>query len=124
MPAALARHNAQNLPLRSISSALLCTFLWQIRQNRHRKIILRMFSRLTAVVVLVLAVSSSSRAQQPDSGRSIYLTDSRSVDAQPLNADGLLRLAAERLESQPTVKAKLRQRVDLFGYNLVGSGMY
>jgi len=85
---------------------------------------LRRLVRLTPALVVLVGAASSGQAQQLGARSSVYLADARASAAHVDDAAETLRLALQRLESHATIQAKLRQRVDLFGYHLVGSGNY
>lgn len=71
---------------------------------------------LTAVTVLLLAVGL--RAENPTSSAQIPLSESQQ------SADRLLAQSLAQLASYDSVSAKISQRIDLNGYDLIGDGLY
>ena len=70
------------------------------------------FAVLTAAAVLAIA-GGVVRAQPPDTPQ----------DAAP-NGGALIAQAAQQLWHQPSLQTSIRQQIDLFGQQLVGSGIY
>jgi hypothetical protein len=72
-------------------------------------------------MLAVLAVCASARAFPPATPAR---NQADAVASGPRQGDALLRQAADRVEQMGTVSAKVRQRGDLFGHRMVGSGVY
>jgi hypothetical protein len=90
---------------------------------------------LAAIILLAAAaenVVAQPRAEQPAAGPAVNSSLINNVDVSGATAaaapapDGqqLMAQAARELIQQPALEAKIRQRIDLFGHQLVGSGSY
>lgn len=97
---------APETSLCGLCSARHNTILWK---NHHNREITHKLPKVTLALPLVVLLNAPSTADSPTA-------------AQP--ARPLVDQAAENLAQQPSVEAKLRQRVDLLGNFFVGSGNY
>lgn len=103
-------------------SASYNAILWQIRQNQQMNSILPIF----AGVVAWAAWSLAAHGQTP-----LPLGSSAALDnpaakgaAESSSGDALLRHVIAAVDSQTSISAKVRQRIDLLGHPLIGSGIY
>jgi len=85
--------------------------------------IFRIFRKLLTCCVLTWSLLPVAWADEVPT--STTTPDSTAVSAPPVAAgDELVAKALSALEQQPSVVAKLRERIDLFGEQLIGSGTY
>jgi hypothetical protein len=103
-------------------SASYNAILWQIRQNQKMSFILPIF----AAIVACLAYNLPALAQTP-----LPLNTSAAQAVAPASAapesssgDALLRHVITAVDSQASISAKVRHRIDLLGRRLIGSGVY
>ncbi len=103
-------------------SASYNAILWQIRQNQQMNSILPIFAGVVAWAAWSLAAHGQT---------ALPLGTSAARDNAPANpaaesssGDALLRHVIAAVDSQTSISAKVRQRIDLLGHPLIGSGIY
>ncbi len=130
--------NAATIEMLSSLTALVAA-LARVRMGKFRVLAnaatIEMLSSLTALILLAIAADSGvaqPRPAQPTAGPGVnvplinYVDVSGATAAAAPGPDGqqLMAQAARELFQQPALEAKIRQRIDLFGHQLVGSGSY
>jgi hypothetical protein len=105
--------------------------LWKNHHNPKMKYKLPMLAALASLALLAANLFAQSPRHGPSAGTLSSHDQSTSNDLQrvpnngsPVNGQQLIAQSAWEVFRQPSLEAKIRQRVDLHGHQLVGSGSY